>query len=168
MELHQQRNVAKQRRHILVVGDRYEMIALPVYVDVLDVGTLDALDIKVLCERIALLRGVGSRGTLGLAGELRHGLGDPHVVQVHRRQADPAIYDDRDRNEQDQPADEGYSALSMMAHDEDSLWPMASNDFSCSAGGAVHSIRRPIRSHFGPPERCRSQLNQIRVALPTR
>src|ERR1700722_1849945 len=39
---------------------------------------------------------------------------------------------------------------------------------SLPAAAQVQGILEPMRLHMGPPLRPRSQLNQIRVALPTR
>src|SRR5665213_1519612 len=81
---------------------------------------------------------------------------DAHVVQIDRHEPDGDIPHDGQRDQQKQPADECDAALSP----EHETLPLPKS--------ADYSIREPIRLQTGPPLRSQSQLNQIRVALPTR
>src|SRR5262249_36048860 len=148
---HVYRDVGKQRRLVVVgglhvpPGSRRRLADL----DVLGGRVVHHVYLEVLGDG-----GTDRGGIVAADGVALHQVERPHhlhVVEVDRGQADTGVTEHHPRYQEDDPAEERDTPLSKTHRSNSPQW-----------------IAMPMRPQIGPPARCGSQLNQIRVALPTR
>src|SRR6478609_8343367 len=146
VEVHQHRDAPEQLDLVFVVGLDEPLLAVSRHGNIVYKGIVDAFDVPASLQCLAHFHLV----QLPIALEFRGCLGERsiyfHVIEVHRRQPDHGITDDRYREKQEQPAYESDAILTPT--------------HACLR--SRYSIRVPIRDQVIHGERWRSRLNQIR------